>query len=339
MEKQGTIPVITKSSLYMIAALVMGLSVIFATGLVRAFLVFPETEIILSFVNVPPPVLERAHRGEGEYDLRPEYPGCYWLGERILEGSDSENVGSVRPGTRVFQIRCIKSEILRAGAADSALPYVRGLFNQSSDWELADIGVFYFYPDGANQPANIIVQTMILLVAVSLLLIRQPLKEDLHKAVHALALKPWLVLVLPVVALLSSTAFATMLQSTTLNENNINALQAVFELSIPSVAYFILFIPLIEELIFRQWLYVRLVEIMPPWLVAFGSSATFMIAHIFNPQVTMMSSYLPTVFVMGLVLFWVRHRFGSFSFAALAHMVNNGAFLTVAWWMASRGAG
>lgn len=95
-------------------------------------------------------------------------------------------------------------------------------------------------------------------------------------------------------------------------------------LVLPSaILYLILVAPVFEEALFRHWAYKRTIDRLPTWLVCLASSWFFMLVHIFNPQASAAHAYLPTLFTLGLVLFWIRHSSSSIAITILAHVWNN----------------
>ena len=158
-------------------------------------------------------------------------------------------------------------------------------------------------------------------VAVALVLLRGvPWTDDLRRGGQFLRRRPYVLLLSPLVIPLVFVPLAAVLPAGPPEAAEATQLMAL------SYGFFAIAIgaPLFEEAVFRQWAYRRTIDRLPVWAVALGTSWAFMLVHICNPQVALTLAYLPTVFVLGLVFFWVRHRSGSIGLAILCHAVHNG---------------
>lgn len=82
--------------------------------------------------------------------------------------------------------------------------------------------------------------------------------------------------------------------------------------------------PIAEEVVFRGFLWNVLEKWMPTWVVWLTTSALFALAHL-DPVHT------PTVLLIGLFLGWLRWTSGSLLPGVVAHVINNGLGVAVAW--------
>lgn len=170
-------------------------------------------------------------------------------------------------------------------------------------------------------------------VVVALFLLRGvPWRDDLRRGGRFLRRRPYVLLLSPLVVPLVSVPLATILPA-----GPPEAAEATRFLAL-GYGFFAIVVgaPLFEEAVFRQWAYRRTIDRLPVWAVALGTSWAFMLVHIFNPQVALTLAYLPTVFALGLVFFWVRHRSGSIGLAILCHAVHNG-LMTAGLFLSSAG--
>lgn len=304
-----------------LATLVVGTSVVL-------FLTPSHVTWIAEFESIP---AERAARHQQTYmdgiPLGPDFPGCYW-GQPPSVSTSTDAAKDHR--SQGYSVYCLEHEAAESIDNDFPTGVLSARFRKSPDWVILDSFTrSEITPPSPSHP----VLVLILLLVTGLLLRGVAIRQDLARASSALRKSPWILTIVPVTMFGASNLFNALLP---IKLELIDELRPFFAFSATSAFGFIFVLPLFEEAAFRQWLYVRTIDRLPPWVVGVGSAWFFMLAHIFNPQVQAMLGYLPTVFVMGLVLFWIRHRYGSFSLAALAHMVNNGIFLTVSWWVASR---
>ncbi|MBY6204482.1 CPBP family intramembrane glutamic endopeptidase [Halomonas denitrificans] len=169
----------------------------------------------------------------------------------------------------------------------------------------------------ASLPAAI---SLLMPLAVGLLLLRGPSwREDASRAAAFLRRRPWVPLLTPLLAFVSLPLF-----SAALPEGRPVAPEAVSALFPPMILIsFVIAAPVLEEALFRHWAYRRTVDRLPILWVAVGSTWCFMLLHAFNPQVAWTWAYLPTVFVIGLGLFWIRHRSGSILLTIGCHALHN----------------
>lgn len=176
-------------------------------------------------------------------------------------------------------------------------------------------------PSADRIPPGLQVLAALFPVAVALFLLRAvPWRKDVRLGWQFLRRRPYVLLLSPLVMPLVFVPLAALLPA-----GPPEAAEATQFLAL-SYGFFAIAVgaPLFEEAVFRQWAYRRTIDRLPVWAVALGTSWAFMLVHIFNPQVTLTLAYLPTVFVLGLVFFWVRHRSGSIGLAILCHAVHNG---------------
>lgn len=264
---------------------------------------------------------------QGEYGplvenapVGPRFPGCRWRLPADL--SQAGLAGPPAPG-RVF---CDESAAAEDIDHEFPLKELRRRFEADPDWHFADFVTSY--ETGAQPTAAAMGVYLVLPVLVTLMLLRGlPLREDLTRAGRVMMRQPWVLAVVPLAMGGGSLAFNTLLP---IRPDRLAEAAEVFQAAPVGGLAIVLVMPIFEEAVFRQWLYVRTIERLPVWAVALGSAWFFMLIHIFNPQVIAIPGYLPTVFVGGLAFFWIRHRFNSFSLAALAHVLNNGLFFYLA---------
>lgn len=163
----------------------------------------------------------------------------------------------------------------------------------------------------------------LLVPALWLLLRNLDHRVDFKRAGHAIASQPWILLAAPAAALtISSLGSMVIPPDQAMREHSLDMLASMA----PPFWLLVFVLPLVEEAIFRQWLYVRIIDRLPLWVVAVSSSWAFMLLHIFNPATIALAVYLPTMFALGITFFWLRHRFQSFTLAVIAHAFNNGLF-------------
>lgn len=98
-----------------------------------------------------------------------------------------------------------------------------------------------------------------------------------------------------------------------------------------SMAYMLLLTPFPEEMVFRGWLYQRLVGRIPVWLLALAGTDLFLILHIGTAfEMPYPLPYLGSVFVVSMTLYWLRWRHGSLLLCIAAHLLANGAAVVIA---------
>lgn len=255
-------------------------------------------------------------------DVGPELPDCFWMPLDDPQAiTDTERM-NIMPSARV---RCIVPD----GVEDSDDPRSSASLSEQFDatpgWERAGMTIrVYNLPPGLDA----FMLVMILVIPVSWMLLRGlHVRGDLERAAKTGVEHPWVLLVAPAAALAISSLGSMAMPTDPARQEHAVELLA----SIAPTAWLIVFaLPFVEEAVFRQWLYVRIIDHMPVWVAAAASSWAFMLLHVFNPQAGNLAVYLPTVFAIGMILFWLRHRFQSFSLAVAAHMSNNGLFLAIA---------
>lgn len=250
-----------------------------------------------------------------------EFPGCNW---RLPADLSQARLSGPPAPRRVF---C--DEAAAADGIDNEFPLteLRKRFEDEPDWYVADYAMSSEFP--RQQPAIAVAGYLLLPILVTLVLLRRlPIREDMAQAARVIRHRPWALAVVPLAMFGGAALFNTLLP---VNEARMAEMVDLFEATAPGALGIVVVLPLFEEAVFRQWLYVRTIDKLPAWAVAIGSAWFFMLMHVFNPQIMALPGYLPTVFVGGLAFFWIRHRFNSFSLAALAHMLNNGLALGLGW--------
>jgi len=287
-----------------------------------ALFMTPSVLTLKLTVQEIPEVYEQAEFGpivDGRA-LGSEFPGCHWR----LPADLARNGLSGPPAPR----RVFCEESVAAEKIDHEFPLkeLRKRFEADPDWHVADHSTLYEAFGRSN--AISMAGYLLLPVLVTLVLLRRlPIREDLARAGRAIVRQPWVVAVVPLTMGGGSVLFNAIFP---IRVDRLPEAAELFQAVPMGALAIVLVMPIFEEAIFRQWLYVRTIDRLPVWVVAVGSAWFFMLIHIFNPQVIAIPGYLPTVFVGGLAFFWIRHRFGSFSLAALAHVLNNGLFFYLA---------
>jgi len=245
-----------------------------------------------------------------------QFPGCRWslpddLGRKALAGPPAP-----------YRVVCQESYPAEEIGHESHLLVLTKRFLEDSDWHVVDYSTSTSLP--SRSPPLAVTIYLALPILVTLALLRGlSFRDDLKRAAHVIVRQPWVLAVVPFAMAGGSVVFNTLLP---LRIDRVAEAAELLQVIPAGVIAIVLTMPVFEEAVFRQWLYVRTIDRLPSWAVAAGSAWFFMLMHVFNPQVGAMPGYLPTVFVGGLAFFWLRHRFGSFSLAALAHVLNNGLF-------------
>ena len=254
------------------------------------------------------------------------YPGCALLPADDA-GLRADAVDDQHDGSAL--VRC-DEEAARNGLKDGPgeeypLHLLAKRFESDPDWAVADhfVRVFSLPPGPAA-----IAWAALLVVPVSLLLVgRLDWAADARCGLRTIATRPWLLLAVPVVGVSTFQLFNLIMP---FRIETATQAAELFRAAVPSAWLTVFLIPLAEEAVFRQWIYVRVIDRLPVWAAAIGTSWVFMLAHVFNPQVAAMPAYLPTMFALGLVLFWLRHRHGTLTLPLLAHISYNGLLVGLA---------
>lgn len=245
--------------------------------------------------------------------LGAEFPGCRWRLHQDLAGKGL--AGPPAP----LSVVCRDYEAVDETGQDSSIAMSKK-FRDDPQWKVAEHTHSVVPPQTITPFASAVYLALPLIVTI-VLLRGLSMREDIIRAARVVARRPWVLAVVPLTMGIGGVVFNALLPA---RIDRLNEVMEAFQ-TIPAGAIaIVLVMPVFEEAVFRQWLYVRTIDRLPVWAVALGSSWFFMLSHIFNPQMIAAPGYLPTVFVGGLAFFWIRHRFGSFSLAALAHMLNNG---------------
>ena len=252
-----------------------------------------------------------------------EFPGCRWR----LPADISQNGLTGPPAPR--RVLCDEYDAAEKVSNEYPIKMLRERFYEDAGWQVASDIYSLRLPDH-QPPLALVVYFGILLLVAGVLLRDLPFRADLIRARYAVFHKPWILAIAPLAMFAGAALFNTVLP---MRLEYLEETMDLFQATAPGALGIILVIPLFEEAVFRQWLYQRTIDRLPVWTVAVGSAWVFMLIHVFNPQVQAMPGYLPTVFLGGLVFFWMRHWFGSFSLAALAHILSNGLAVGVGWVM------
>nr|MBS0020492.1 CPBP family intramembrane metalloprotease [Gammaproteobacteria bacterium] len=255
---------------------------------------------------------------------------CQWLeptSESKLARKQSARGESDQ--AKVFNIECAIPADPSANEAQ-ALKYTKVLdsFNQSGGWEISQFG-FSYRTTTAFQlgPITSLVFISLPLVVTIFLLRGVSVAQEAKNCFLILVKAPWLLILLPTVAVVGSVVFSVIssLDSATPDEIVPGHLDITMALAIVFV------LPLFEESVFRQWLYSETISNLSTPVAGFLNAWFFMLTHAANPQASNGLTYLFVVFMMGFTLFWIRHRFQSFGLAAIAHITNNALFMLVAF--------
>lgn len=300
--------------IYMLLNVAILLVVIFNTPL--------AIQADFDFERVPP----RYSIQDGESQLpvpKEQFPGCDWL---ALDKAPSTNRSQAKV---VSSIRCDEHEA-RKGLSDEPggdypLHLLSKRFESDPSWAIAEKTwrTVTLPPNAASMA-----WTTLLVLPISLLLAgRLNWAADARRGLRTIATRPWLLLAVPVVGVSTFQLFNLVMP---FRIETATQAAELFRAAVPSAWLTVFLIPLAEEAVFRQWIYVRVIGRLPVWAAAIGTSWVFMLAHVFNPQVTAMPAYLPTMFALGLVLFWLRHRYGTLTLPLLAHISYNGLLVGLA---------
>lgn len=303
-------------------AFILALVVMIFSTAVALFLT-PSVGTLKLTVQEIPEAYERCEHGpivDGAL-VGDEFPGCRWSLPADLE----KDALAGPPAPR----RLVCDESAAAELIDHEYPLMdlRKRFTDDPGWQVVDHLFSVRMPD-RQPPLALAAHLGILLLVVGILLRDLPLRADLVRAREVIFRRPWVLAVVPLAMFGGATVFNTILP---VDVERMEDMMNLFEATAPGLLGIVVVLPLFEEAVFRQWLYVRTIDKLPAWAVAIGSAWFFMLMHVFNPQVIALPGYLPTIFLGGLAFFWVRHRCNSFSLAALAHMLNNGLGLGLGW--------
>lgn len=188
-------------------------------------------------------------------------------------------------------------------------------------------------------------------------------QQDFSRLRFAVRRQPW-VLLLPIAVWVLATSVSTLLLALAGLDFERLAALAVPEdlpaehaltlgltlLMIPWVMLSsLLLAPIVEEAVFRGWLHKETQTVEPRWLTGIANAWFFMLMHLAvmipglmlgfqaNPaQASPMA--MPVWFGLGLLLFWVRERFGSVLLCMLLHIVHNATtLLAMAWALSALG--
>ena len=152
------------------------------------------------------------------------------------------------------------------------------------------------------------------------------LATDWRNSIRFLRRRAWALIAVPAAGMGIYMTFATLLPV-----QQLPASLMPMEWFLPTTLLYVIVIgPLLEEALFREWAYRRTIDKLGVWICALGTSWFFMLAHLFNPQIEYSPGYLPTIFCLGLLLFWVRHRSQSILLTIVCHGLYNALALLAA---------
>jgi membrane protease YdiL (CAAX protease family) len=208
-----------------------------------------------------------------------------------------------------------------------ALPFVDPARGLSYTMTYAEIDPRFFTPLG------LVVANLVLLLVVLPFAFFHPWRDDLarlrrHPWRVPLALLLTFACVLPLLALgwaLDAAGVAHPYLDPSVTEEEMLALARELFLYIAPLA---LGGAIAEELVFRGFLYRALIGVCRPWVVWLLSTTLFTVIHfaplgLYPPSIWI----APGIFLMGSVLFFLRHRFDSLLLPILAHLAWNGALI------------
>jgi membrane protease YdiL (CAAX protease family) len=300
-------------------ALVLTWLVIALTWAIPAMLLPSVVHLNLGFSEVPDSqAAAAAADSRTPIALGDRYPNCFWTSEPPISLSEQEISASTH------HAYCLQGEPRESGHDDqSALnPFVR--FQQEDNWQ---ISYHIISTDGIQFGWVAYLSLLIPALAAFMLLYKLPIREDLLRAGKVLLKRPWLLALLPTLMFLS-LLLASLFPSVS-NDLPDTPLIALFE-HLPFLVGYVMIMAVFEEAAFRQFAYKRTLGRLPIWAIAACSAWFFMLAHLFNPQAKTVPGYLFAMLLMGLLLFWMRHRFNSLSLAVMAHAGNNLFFILAA---------
>jgi membrane protease YdiL (CAAX protease family) len=285
-----------------------------AAWMIALYFLPPVFHMDLGFSDVP---AEQAIQAQSGSALASPFEGCYW-GEVPDNSADPDNATEVNH--RVF---CVHSEVRKQIDHEYPLNVMQRRFEQAPGWQVVEQG----YTASGFEVGPLAYLVLLIPLGVAFVLIRRlDLRQDIGQAARLLLKAPW------VLALVPATMFVTLLLTGLVfasdSEKAAQELQTMFQ-DIRLLIGYATVMAILEEAAFREWSYRRTIDKLPLWAVAIGSSWFFMLAHILNPQAFATPGYLPAVFFAGLTLFWIRHRFGSFSLVAISHVFNNLFFIVI----------
>jgi membrane protease YdiL (CAAX protease family) len=302
-------------------ALLMYLLVQAAVGSIAMMLSSTQIFATYYFSEIPSefePFLIRSKENPGT--VPGPFPGCEWL---PADQADQESIGEISMNP-VIALRCSDYEEQPADYAATANPLGREKrFDEDDGWRLEQRIIT------AKSARDKLIPNWLLIVPFlfSIYLLKSlDLSGDVKRGWAAIKRSPWILVVLPL-ATISVSALVSVAWSPDVVE--LEEIEEILSFVVPSAIGTLVVFPLLEEALFRHWIYVRTIHLMKPVWVAVGSAWTFTLAHLFNPQVGSLSGYLPTVFVAGCILFWLRHRYRSLSVSFAAHAANNGVVIAV----------
>lgn len=301
-------------------ALLMYLIVQAAVGSIAIMLSSTQIFSTYYFSEIPSQFEPALQSKENSGSSPVPFPGCEWLPvDQIDQVSISEM--SINP---VIALRCSDYQEQTTDHSATANPLVRETrFDRDDGWKLEDRIIT------AKAARDKLIPNWLLIVpfVLSIYLLKSlDWSGDVKRGLTAIKRSPWILVVLPL-ATISVSTLVSVAWSPDVGE--LEEMEEILSFVLPSAIGALVVFPLLEEALFRHWIYVRTIHLMKPVWVAVGSAWAFTLAHLFNPQVGSLSGYLPTVFVAGCILFWLRHQYRSVSVSFAAHALNNGALFAV----------
>jgi len=278
------------------------------------------TSVDFYFTEAPPQLIDsETDLHSGLLAIEADFPDCFRM---PLDEKQANKHSKDLKNRLITRIRCSIPNSVKSHDDPRSVASLAGQFSNAPGWTLENMSVRV-----ENQPPGLgaLIWLAPVLVATLWPLLRGlNLQIDLKRATCTIRGRPWILLATPAAALAISSALSLVIAPDPVKQEH--AVSVLTDMA-PPLWLLVFVLPLIEEAVFRQWLYVRIIDRLPVWLAAGASSWAFMLLHVFNPQYVSLAVYLPTVFGLGMTLFWIRHRFQSFSLAAIAHIANNGLFL------------
>jgi len=242
-----------------------------------------------------------------------------------LQRDEESGLGDAE--SKVFRLSCIEKDLDKKIYGNNPLRAIRLELERSRVWKL-DSYTFSIKNVYAPVLSGLLYSGLMIF---SFFLIRDlQFQPDLKEAVLSIRTAPWILFICPISSALVFLSISLIFPPI---EHELQPALEIFQAIVPEVWVIVIVFPFLEEALFRQWAYVRTIQYFKPATVAIGTAWVFMLAHIFNPQVSAVPAFLPTIFVAGLVFFWIRYRFNSFFLAYFSHVFHNALTIAFAGWL------
>jgi len=268
------------------------------------------------FESIPDSV-NREILKEGEpVRLAGKFFGCYW--KTADQGDSGVSLKGAPEGVSIY---CQEKSFEKNVKADFTVSRVKDFFPQKNGWKITDSSI---HVESATSSFGAIFYVFAIVAFSCWLATPINVDKEMRRLKSSLLHSPWIFLVPALTVLIASSIFGSLLPEAPVDAPQ--AFQAVLATNSTSLFSIIVVAPLFEEVVFRGWLY-RKTAGLNKHLAAIGGAWFFMLAHIFNPQVSVIPAYLPTMFCLGCALYYLRATSGSLSVVISAHILNNAIFL------------